>query len=81
MIQNILGSIHTKFGKYLVSTILGIGLASIFRKGCHNEECLVFSAPHHQDITDNIYRHNSKCYRFDSSSVSCNTKKRQIYYA
>lgn len=81
MIQNILGSIHTKFGKYLVSTILGIGLASIFRKSCQNKECLVFSAPHHQDIADNIYRHNNKCYSFASSSVSCNTKKKQVHFA
>jgi len=81
MIQNILGSIHTTFGKYLVSTILGIGFASIFRKSCQNKECLVFNGPHHEDITKSIYKHNDKCYTFESSSISCNTRKKQVQYA
>ena len=39
MIQNILKSIHTKFGTYVISVILGLGLASLFRKSCDNKNC------------------------------------------
>ena len=81
MIKNILGSMHTKFGKYLISVILGIGLSSIFRKTCSNRDCLAFLAPHHADIVDNIYRHNKDCYKFNSHSISCNSKDKQVNYA
>jgi hypothetical protein len=81
MIQNILASIHTKFGRYLVSVILGIGLSSIFRKTCIDKECLTFKGPHHDDIVKNTYSHNNDCYTFKSSSISCNSKQRQIHYA
>ena len=81
MIKNILASIHTKFGKYLISVILGIGLSSIFRKTCMDKECLEFKAPHHDDISKTTYLHNNECYTFKSSSISCKSKKKQIPYA
>lgn len=81
MIKNILGSMHTTFGKYLVSIILGIGLSSMFRKTCDNAGCLAFKGPHHRDISENIYRHNKDCYTFEAHSISCNTKEKQIDYA
>lgn len=81
MIKNILNSINTKFGKYLVSVILGVGLASIFRKSCSNKNCLQFKGPHHLDIVKPTYGFEEGCYRFKERSVTCNTKKKQIYYA
>ena len=80
MIQNILKSIHTKFGRYLVSVILGIGLASIFRKSCDNKDCLDFKGPHHLDIIQKIYKHNNECYSFEQASISCDKKKSHIEY-
>ncbi len=31
---------HTTTGKYLMSIILGLGLASLFRKVCKDKNCL-----------------------------------------
>ena len=45
MIQNIIKSMHTEFGKVVISIILGIGLASIFRRTCHAKECYNFQSP------------------------------------
>ncbi len=77
MIQNILQSIHTEFGKYIVSVILGLGLASIFRKSCENRNCIVFKAPSFQEVKENVYKHNDKCYTFKEKSVSCSGKNRK----
>lgn len=81
MIKNILGSMNTQFGRCLISVILGIGFSSIFRKTCSNTNCLVFKAPHHDDISKNIYRHNDDCYKFTAKSISCKTRSKQIDYA
>ena len=81
MIKNILNSIHTKFGKYLISIILGVGLASLFRKSCENKDCLVFNGPHHMVIANNIFKHNNKCHSFNAQSISCDKKKTHIDYA
>lgn len=80
MIKNILNSIHSKFGKMLISIILGIGLASIFRKSCDNKDCLSFKGPHHNDVTKHIYKHNDDCYTFNARSITCKSKERQVQY-
>ena len=36
---------YGKFSKYAISLILGLGLASLFRKACNSRNCLVFKAP------------------------------------
>lgn len=81
MIKNILNSVHTKFGKYLVSLILGVGLASIFRKSCSNKDCLTFKGPHHLDIINSTYGFNNGCYKFKEKAISCNTRTKQVLYA
>ena len=82
MIQNILKSMHTEFGRYLISVILGIGLASIFRKSCDARNCLVFNAPPFKDIKDSVYNHNGRCYRFEEKSVTCRPDiRKQVEFA
>ena len=54
MIQNILKSMHTQFGKYIISVILGIGLASLFRKACNERNCLVFRGPAPEEVKKTI---------------------------
>ena len=82
MIQNILKSMHTEFGRYLISVILGIGLASIFRKSCESRNCLVFNAPPFKEIQESVYNHNGKCYRFEEKSVTCRPDiRKQVEFA
>ena len=33
--------LHGRFSKYVISAILGIGLATLFRKACNSRNCLV----------------------------------------
>ena len=73
-------AIHTDFGKYIVSIILGIGLAGLFRKSCTNKNCLVFTGPPVDDIRSSTYSHNNKCYQFKESAVKCNTAPRQVEF-
>jgi len=37
--------IYTPAGNIMISILLGLGLATLFRKSCKNRNCLVFQAP------------------------------------
>ena len=67
--------------KYLISILIGLGLATIFRKSCKNDDCYVFKGPYSSEILDKIYSFNDKCYKFYPKSITCNTKEQQISFA
>ena len=75
MIKNILNKLHTKNGKLILSIILGLGLATIFRKVCKDLECFIYKAPPESEIIDSVYAFNNKCYRYKKNNISCGKKK------
>lgn len=74
--MNIKKALHTETGKKIISIILGLGLATLFRKACHDRTCLEFKAVTKKDIQNKIYKFNNKCYSFKEKSVSCNANKK-----
>lgn len=77
-IQDIL---HSESGKYLFSIILGIGLASLFRKACNSRNCLIFKAPNISSIQNNIFKYGDNCYKFNAKATKCNEKKKIVEFA
>lgn len=73
--MNLLNLVQTRFGKYVISIMLGLGLASIFRRSCKNKQCLVFVPPNMETLKDDIYEYNGKCYKYESHSVACDKAK------
>lgn len=75
---NIKSVLKSDKGKIIVSIILGFGLASLFRKACHDRKCLNFKAVTNSDIKGKIYKFNNKCYTFKENAVTCDSRKRQV---
>ena len=75
MIQNIIKSMHTEFGQVVISIILGIGLASMFRRSCHDEGCYNFQSPKTSEIESTTYLHDGTCYKFKAQTKKCKSKK------
>ena len=75
MLQKLQEVMHTKIGQILISIILGIGLASIFRRSCKASECFSFHAPKPGDIEKKIYSHGGKCFSFHTETVPCTAEK------
>ena len=73
--------VSSQTGKYLMSIILGIGLATIFRAACTGKECSIETAPLLEDIEDKIYKFDGKCYKYERSSVKCNSSKKIVSFA
>lgn len=73
--------IQSDYGKIVISIVLGFGLATLFRKTCKNEKCMRFRGPSMDNIKDNVYKHDGKCYQFNPSSIHCSSTKRTVKFA
>jgi hypothetical protein len=63
--------IRTATGRYILSILLGLGLATLFRKICTGRGCITYEAPPLEDINDKEYKFDDKCYKYTHSAVSC----------
>ena len=75
MLKNILRAMHTTNGKYVISILLGIGIATLFRKVCNDINCIEFRAPSFSEVTQNTYKHNDDCYTFMEKSTTFGKNK------
>ena len=72
--------LHTQTGGYIISIVLGLGLASLFRKACQNRKCMKFEAPSSTDIEKYVYHYDdpTKCFKYDPHITKCDAKKQII---
>jgi hypothetical protein len=70
--------LHTENGRYAISFILGMGLASLFRKICNDRNCLIFKAPPLNEVTENTYSYGDKCYTFKEKLTKCNPNNKNV---
>jgi hypothetical protein len=73
--------LRTQSGKYLMSLLLGIGLASFFRFVCKDKNCIVFAGPPINDIKDKIYKNQGKCYKLVPTATKCAKNKKIVDFA
>jgi hypothetical protein len=73
--------IHTQTGRYILSILLGLGLASLFRSVCKGKNCLTFYAANIEDITNKIYKTDNKCYKYVPTLSKCSKDKKIINFA
>ena len=43
--MNLKRLIHSDIGRIIISILLGLGLATLFRKVCNDRSCMIFKAP------------------------------------
>ena len=73
--------VQTQTGKYVLSVILGLGLASLFRTVCKGTRCKIISSPPLTEIDGQTYKFNDKCYTFEKQSISCKSNKKTVNIA
>jgi hypothetical protein len=72
--------IYTPAGNIMISILLGLGLATLFRKSCKNRNCLVFQAPPIDKIKNQVFKFDGKCYTFDEKAEKCDSNKKIIKF-
>jgi hypothetical protein len=70
--------LHTTSGHYLMSILLGFGLASLFRSVCKGKNCIILKAPPSSDINGEVYRFQDKCYKYNAKPTKCDANKKTV---
>jgi len=76
--MNLKRLLYTEFGQLLISVMLGLGLATIFREACEGKNCLIFNGPVINEIDGKIYKFGEYCHKYILNPVSCNKTKKII---
>ena len=63
--------IHSSQGRYLMSILIGIGIASLFHVKCASGQCQVVQAPPLADVASKTYKYGDVCYQFAPTPNSC----------
>lgn len=79
--MNLQRLLHTELGQYFISILLGLGLATLFRRACTDKSCLRFNGPILDEVEGKIFKHDDKCYKYTTTSSKCDTTKRIINVA
>ena len=72
--------LHSPTGKIMLSIILGLGIASLFRSACKGRNCVEYHAPPLDEVKDQTFKFNGKCYTYESSHVKCDTNKEMLEF-
>ncbi len=71
--------LHQPLGRFFISVLLGLGLASLFRKVCNDRNCIVFKGPSVDTIEGKVFKHGDKCFTYKAeSSETCANEKRTV---
>ena len=73
--------VHSKTGRILMSLLLGLGLASLFRKVCNERNCIIFRGPPLSKVKEQVFKYNNKCYKFNEQIEKCDESKKIVNFA
>ena len=66
--------LKSREGIVIISIIWGFGIASLFRRVCRENNCIIVKGPNSDNVRKTIYRNRKKCYRFNPYVVKCQKK-------
>jgi len=71
--------LYSETGRLLISIILGLGLASLFKKACDTSGCLKFVAPSKEKL-EQVRKYDGKCYAMRVEAGKCDSSKKQVKF-
>ena len=76
--MNLKRLLTTPLGVMFISILLGLGLATLFRKACKGKECIEFNGPVISEIDGKIYKFDEECYKYKLESTRCDKNKKIV---
>lgn len=67
----LLDILDTDSGQILISVLLGFGLATIFRKVCKDNSCMIIKGPSIKDVNKYYYKIDNDCYKYTPQATEC----------
>lgn len=69
--MNIRALFNSPGGSVIISIILGLGLAAVFRRACSGNRCIVIKGPNPDEIAKHYYKVNENCYKYTPVFSEC----------
>lgn len=63
--------LESKAGQIIISIILGFGLATIFRKVCKDNNCIMIQGPKVSEVNKYFYKIDDNCYKYTPYVTPC----------
>ena len=73
--------LYTKYGKIIISIILGLGFATLFREKCKGKSCYKFVSPNFKEVSSNTYKFDNSCYKFKPVAKKCSKNIKTVTFA
>jgi hypothetical protein len=70
--------LNTDLGRFFISLIIGIGLATLFRKSCTDKNCIIFDGPVISEVDGKVFRFGEFCYKYDLHPIKCDPTKKTV---
>lgn len=74
MTSKITDFMKSDIGAVIISIILGLGLAALFRKSCNDNNCIIIKGPPQAEIEGKVFAFDDKCYTYKPQATSCDKK-------
>ena len=85
MIGNVVKNLmYTNMGKIILSILLGLGFATLFRQICNSKDCYRFIGPQHNALRDKIFASDTdktKCYSLVEENIQCGSKSKTLDFS
>ena len=65
----------SKHGQILLSCLLGLGLATIFRRACKSGNCVVHRIPNRSDFHEKVFKEDGNCFKVSLNESKCDSNK------
>lgn len=78
--MNIPRLLNSPLGRIIISILLGLGLATLFRKVCSDGSCLQFNGPVISEVDGKTYQFGEYCYKYELKPSQCDNKRRTVHF-
>ena len=79
--MNLRRLIYSEAGRYIISILLGLGLATLFRKVCNERNCIIFRGPALNKVKGQVFKFHDKCSQFNEHIEKCDENKKLVSFA
>jgi len=70
--------LNTEVGQLFISVLLGLGLATLFRKVCKDKNCIRFNGPVISEVDGKTYQFGEYCYKYELFPTKCDPMKKTV---
>ena len=70
--------LNTSMGRFFISLLLGLGLATMFRKACADGSCISFNGPVISEVDGKTYKFGEYCYKYELFPSKCESSRRTV---